>query len=201
MVTPEDEAMPYSPKQKRDTHEKILESARRLFNRKGYAGVSIEEIMSYAGLTHGGFYRHFTSKDELYAAAVRQFLCKKTPAAWQKRRKPSAVTKPRAQRIVDAYFSRAHFDDHEGCCPLLGTASEVERAGEAVKAAYQEVVEQMVKVFEDHLNKPRARDRALALVALCVGGMVLARNVGDPRLADDFRRSAHAEVLRTTGWD
>jgi TetR/AcrR family transcriptional regulator, transcriptional repressor for nem operon len=193
--------MPYSPKQKRDTQEKILESARRLFNRQGYSGVSIEEIMSNAGLTHGGFYRHFTGKEELYAAAVRQFLCKKTPAAWQKRRKPSAVTKPRAERIVDAYFSRAHFDDHEGCCPLVGTASDVERAGETVKAAYQEVVEQMVKVFEDHLDTAQARDRALALVALCVGGMVLARNVGDPGLADDFRRSAHAEVLRTAGWN
>jgi TetR/AcrR family transcriptional repressor of nem operon len=193
--------MPYSPKQKRDTREKILESARRLFNRNGYSGVSIEEIMSDAGLTHGGFYRHFTGKDELYAAAVRQFLCKKTPAVWQKRRKPSAVTKPRAQRIVDAYFSREHFDDHDGCCPLLGTASDVERCGEEVKAAYQEVVEQMVKVFEDHVNEPRVRDRALALVALCVGGMVLARNVSDRRLADDFRRTAHAEVLRTAGWN
>src|SRR5262245_29127048 len=152
--------MPYSPEQKRDTREKILESARRLFNRKGYSGVSIEEIMSNAGLTHGGFYRHFAGKDELYAAAIRQFLCKKTPAAWQKRRKPSAVTQPRAQRIVDAYFSRAHFDDHEGCCPLLGTASDVERAGVAVKAAYQEVVEQMIRVFEDHLDVLRARDRA-----------------------------------------
>jgi TetR/AcrR family transcriptional regulator, transcriptional repressor for nem operon len=197
----EDEAMPYAPKHKRDTHEKILESARRLFNRNGYSGVSIEEIMSNAGLTHGGFYRHFTGKDELYAAAVRQFLCKKTPAAWQKRRTRSAVTKPHAQRIVDAYFSRSHFDDHDGCCPLLGTASDVERAGEAVKAAYQEVVEHMVKAFEDNLNGLRAHDRALALVALCVGGMVLARNVGDPGLADDFRRSAHAGVLRTAGWN
>jgi len=62
-------------------------------------------------------------------------------------------------------------------------------------------VEQMVKVFRDHLKGPRARDRALALVALCVGGMVLARSVGDPDLADDFRRAAHAEVLRTTSWN
>ena len=193
--------MPYSPKQKRDTREKILESARRLFNRKGYAGVSIEEIMSDAGLTHGGFYRHFARKDELYAAAVRQFLCKKTPAPWQKRREPGAGTKHHAQRIVDAYFSREHFDDHEGCCPLLGTAADVERGGVAVQAAYREVVEQLVKIFEDHLNEPEARERALALVALCVGGMVLARNVGDPGLAEDFRRSAHAEVLRAAGWN
>ena len=192
--------MPYSPKHKRDTREKILESARRLFNRNGYSGVSIDEIMSDAGLTHGGFYRHFTGKDELYAAAVRQFLCKRTPAAWQKRSEPSAVTKPRAKRIVDAYFSREHFDDHDGCCPLLGTASGVERRGEVVQAAYQEVVEQLVKVFEDQLNGPRPRERALALVALCVGGMVVARNVHDPDLADDFRRAARAEVLRTAGW-
>ena len=157
--------------------------------------------MSDAGLTHGGFYRHFSGKDELYAAAVRQFLCQKTPAPWQQRREPRSITKPRAQHIVDAYFSREHFDDRDGCCPLIGMASDVQRGGEAVRTAYQEVVEQMVKVFEDPLNGPRARDRALALVALCVGGMVLARNVGDPDLADDFRRAAQAEVLRTMGWN
>jgi AcrR family transcriptional regulator len=108
--------------------------------------VSIEEIMSDAGLTHGGFYRHFTGTDELYAAAVRQFLCKKAPAAWQKGRAPRAITKPRAQRIVDAYFSREHFDDRDGCCPLLGTASDVQRRGAVVKVAYQEVVEQLVRI-------------------------------------------------------
>jgi TetR/AcrR family transcriptional repressor of nem operon len=193
----EDEAMPYSPEHKRDTREKILESARRLFNRKGYSGVSIEEIMSDAGLTHGGFYRHFRGKDELYAAAVRQFLCKKKPAAWQAPREPTAVTKPRAKRIIDAYFSREHFDDREGCCPLIGMASDVQRGGKALKAAYQEVVEQLVKVFEDHLDGPQTREGALALVALCVGGMVLARNVSDPDLAHDFRRAAHAKVLTT----
>jgi TetR/AcrR family transcriptional repressor of nem operon len=192
--------MSYSPKHKRDTREKILESARRLFNRDGYSGVSIDEIMTEVGLTHGGFYRHFSGKDELYAAAVRQFLCKKAPAAWQKQREPTAVTKSHAQSVVDAYFSRQHFDDHDGCCPLLATASDVERRGEMVKAAYQEVVEQMVKVFEDHLKGQRAHERALALVALCVGGMVLARNVCDSDLAENFRRSAHAEVLRTAGW-
>jgi len=191
--------MSYSPKHKRDTREKILESARRLFNRNGYSGVSIEQIMSDAGLTHGGFYRHFSGKDELYAAAVRQFLCKKKPAAWQKR-ESSAIMKSHAQRIVDAYFSREHFADHDGCCPLLGTASDVERHGKMVKAAYQEVVEQLIKAFEDNLKGPRPRERALALVALCVGGMVLARNVCDSDLADKFRRSAHAEVLRTAGW-
>jgi TetR/AcrR family transcriptional regulator, transcriptional repressor for nem operon len=61
--------MPYSPKHKLDTREKILESARRLFNRKGFSEVSIDEVMENAGLTRGGFYRHFRDKDELYAEA------------------------------------------------------------------------------------------------------------------------------------
>jgi TetR/AcrR family transcriptional repressor of nem operon len=194
------ESMPYSLERKRDTREKILESARRLFNSKGYSEVSIEEIMRDAGLTHGGFYRHFSSKEELYAAAVRQFLCTKAPADWRKQRKPSRVPKSVAQRTVHGYFSLEHFDDHEGCCPLIGMACDVQRGGDSVKAAYQEVVESLAKVFEDHLDVPQRRERALALVALCVGGMVVARSVRDRDLAEGFRRAAHAEVLRSAGW-
>jgi len=67
--------MPYSAKHKRETRQRILESARRLFNSRGFADVSIGEIMQDAGLTHGGFYRHFKDKGELYAEAVRRFLC------------------------------------------------------------------------------------------------------------------------------
>jgi TetR/AcrR family transcriptional regulator, transcriptional repressor for nem operon len=67
--------MPYSARHKRETRQRILESARRLFNGKGFAEVSIGEIMEDAGLTHGGFYRHFKDKGELYAEAVRRFLC------------------------------------------------------------------------------------------------------------------------------
>ena len=75
--------MPYSPKHKRESREKILESARRLFNNKGFSEVSIDEIMENAGLTRGGFYRHFRDKDELYAEAVRRFLCTDAPKPWQ----------------------------------------------------------------------------------------------------------------------
>jgi TetR/AcrR family transcriptional regulator, transcriptional repressor for nem operon len=192
--------MPYSPKHKQDTRERILESARRLFNSRGFSEVSIEEIMTAAGLTHGGFYRHFSGKDELYAEAVRHFICKKAPDAWQARQAASGAGKTRAQRIVDAYFSREHFDDRECCCPLLAMASDVSRSGKTVKAAYREVAEMAVRVFEAHLSEPEARERALALLALCVGGMVLARGVDDPGLADDFRSAAYKQALRTAGW-
>ena len=77
--------MPYSAKHKVQTRQRILESARRQFNNRGFAEVSIGEIMEDAGLTHGGFYRHFKNKSELYAETVRWFLCEEAPKPWQQR--------------------------------------------------------------------------------------------------------------------
>ena len=182
--------MPYSAKHKQDTRQRILESARRLFNSKGFAEVSIGEIMENAGLTHGGFYRHFNDKSELYAEAVQWFLCEETPKPWQRPRR-SSTHKSRAHRIVDAYFSLDHFDDRESCCPLIGLPSDVSRSSDAVKAAYQDVLEKLLGLLQADLAGADARERALSLVALCVGGMVVARSVEDPALAHDLRRAAY----------
>src|ERR1700722_6014302 len=78
-------AMPYSLKHKQETRERIVKSARRLFNRRGFTEVTIDQIMKHAGLTRGGFYKHFDTKEQLYADAVRQFLCKDPPERWQKK--------------------------------------------------------------------------------------------------------------------
>src|SRR6266446_6664712 len=101
---PAEDDMPYTAQHKLDTRQRILESARRLFNSQGFAEVSIGEIMDGAGLTHGGFYRHFTDKAELYAEAVRWFLCQEAPKPWQRNSYDTAAEhKPRGQRVVDAY--------------------------------------------------------------------------------------------------
>ena len=193
--------MPYSPEHKRDTHQKILESARRLFNRRGFSEVSIDEIMDNAGLTRGGFYRHFRNKDELYAEAVRRFLCTDAPKPWQSRSSPAAIArKPRGRRVVDAYFSRDHFDDRETCCPLIALPSDVMRGSDMVKGAYREVLEKLIDIFQDDLDEPQRRERALALAVLCIGGVVAAKCVDDPALADDLRRAAHRQALHTGGW-
>ena len=197
----EENAMPYSPKHKRKSREKILESARRLFNKKGFSEVSIDEVMENAGLTRGGFYRHFKDKDELYAEAVRRFLCTDAPKPWQpKSPSPRMASKPRGQRVVDAYFSRDHFDDRETCCPLIALPSDVMRGSDAVKGAYREVLEKLIDVFMHDLDAPQQRERALALAALCVGGVVAPKCVDDPDLADDLRRAAHRQALRIGGW-
>src|SRR5579871_1887463 len=134
--------MPYVPEHKAETRTRILDSARRLFNRNGLTAISIDEIMAGAGLTRGGFYSYFDSKEELYAEAITHFVNGGHHAAWQRRvlaerREGQAM----ARAIVDAYLSRAHLDDVEGSCPIIGLATDVARSGEAAKRAYRQVME------------------------------------------------------------
>lgn len=175
--------MPYTAEHKQATRERILESARRLFNDRGFARVSIDEVMDHAGLTRGGFYRHFRDKSELYAEAVRWFLCAEAPKPWQGR----SSAKRRSDRVVDAYFSRDHFTDRESCCPLLTTPSDIVGGDEGVRSAYGAVLKKLVSIFAVDLGD---KDEALALAALCVGGMVLARNL-EGSLAQAMRGAAY----------
>lgn len=184
--------MPYSATHKLRTRQRILESARRLFNAKGFAAVSIGEVMQDAGLTHGGFYRHFKDKDELYAETVRWFLCEEAPKPWQRPRRNGH--KLRAERIVDSYFSLDHFDDRETCCPLVALPADAARGGDNVKAAYQDVMEKLLVLLQADIAGAQARERALAVVALCVGGLVAARGVTDPALAHELRRAAYRQA-------
>ncbi len=193
--------MPYSVKHKQATRERIVNSARRLFNRKGFTEVTIDEIMKHAGLTRGGFYKHFDTKDQLYAHAVRQFLCLDSPERWQRKHVDSCAEGPTfARMIVNAYLSREHLDDRGGSCPVVALPSDVARGGKAVKAAFRQVLDKMVEIFAASLKGPQAREEALALVAMCVGAMVVARAVDDSRLADEFRAAARNSLLTTTQW-
>ena len=193
--------MPYSPDHKKGTRARILNAAAHLFNKKGFSEASIEGIMTAPGLTYVGFYRHFHSKDELYAEAVRNFLHPDVQEPWQKPRPELCDPKVSFGRyIVDAYLSREHLDDLDGSCPLIGLSSDVARSSQTVKAAYREVVESMIRLFEANSHGPKAREQALVLIALCVGGMVLARGLDDEDLANDIRNAAHKHALKTAGW-
>jgi len=193
--------MPYAPEQKQEARERIVRTARRLFNRKGFAEVTIDEIMTEAGLTRGGFYRHFKTKDELYSEALSQFLCNKKPEEWQRKHvNLCADGATLARMIMDAYLSKDHLDDRDGSCPTVALPSDVSRSGVPVKRAFRIVVEMMLEVFGGALPGPDARERALALVSLCVGAMAVARAVDDPDLADALRIAARKHVIASTGW-
>jgi TetR/AcrR family transcriptional repressor of nem operon len=192
----------HPPSRKSETRECILKSARHLFNRRGFAEVTIEEIMADACLTRGGFYKHFNTKEDLYAEAITQFAFD-GPESWQRAHVDPAARGPElARMIVNAYLSDEHLHGRDGSCPMVGLPSDSARAGQAVKAAYRGVLEMMAGAFEASLpsGDPLARQRALALVALCVGGMVLSRAIDDAKLGADIRNAARSYALAASGW-
>jgi TetR/AcrR family transcriptional regulator, transcriptional repressor for nem operon len=190
--------MPYAKEHKARTRTQIVGAAAKLFNRRGFDAVTIGDVMVQAGLTHGGFYRHFASKDELYAEAVRHFLRQEAYPRWQKGR--GGAGSPFARLVLDAYLSRDHLDDVAGSCPLIALSSDAARASGAVKAAYREVAEAMIDLFRAELKGREAREHAMVLVALCVGAMVLARALDDEELSNDFLDVSRRHALTAAGW-
>lgn len=191
--------MPLSAEHKQKTRERIVDCARELFNRRGFAEVSIDEIMQRAGLTRGGFYNHFRAKDELFAEAIAVYQTFDASQRWQglSDEMPACVAgSPRY--VINAYLSDAHLRDVEGHCPMIALPSDSARAGPVVREAYRALLEHMVSMMSagaDPQENPAARQRALAATALCVGGMVLARTLDDETFCKEIRDAARAAAL------
>jgi AcrR family transcriptional regulator len=191
--------MPYTAEHKERTRAKIVESARKLFNRHGFEQVSIETIMSEAGLTRGGFYNHFESKDELYAAAVASFTnC--NPFRKDIADPPTTEPAEMARRLVNLYLSDKVLDDIENHCPLYALPGDVARAGLSPQKAYTALIRNLLRVHAGALKEfSDGEQRAQAIVALCVGGMVLARTTDDPALRARLRAAARQQALVLLG--
>lgn len=189
--------MPYPKDHKRKTRQRIVEAARILFNRHGYDRVSIDQIMAQANLTRGGYYAHFSNKEELFAEATASFLSGRG-AEWRREAgiDPLAREAIMARRMVDAYLSRRHLDDRDGQCPLIAYATDAARAGQQVRDSYRQLAEAMAGLFEMNLDGAVSdrRQKALSMTALCVGGMILARTLYETDIGEDIRAAAHETV-------
>jgi len=178
--------MPYSAEHKQATRGRIVDCARELFNLKGFTEVTVNEIMLLAGLTHGGFYNHFASKDELYVEAVQ-------PNNQCSSMATSLDGLELAEQVINAYVSKTHLEDIKHQCPMIALPSDIARSGPEVKQAYEVSLNNMASVFEGisfRTGSKKSRQRALGLVALCVGGMVIARTVDNKELAEEIRKAA-----------
>lgn len=195
--------MPYPAGHRPEVRKKIIESARKLFNRYGFDNVSLKQIMSGAGLTHGGFYSYFGSKSDLHAEVLGCFFTDpEWKSCWEGVHVDLSTTDVGPQ-VVRAYLSRQHYEDIENSCPMVAIPSDVARSGENAKQAFETVFKAMVSVLERSLvdkNRPR-RIRARAIAALCVGGMVVARSMVTRELADELRSSCMAMALKLGGWE
>ena len=195
--------MPYPTGHREEVRCRIVESARRLFNRNGFESVSIDSIMGQTGLTRGAFYAYFESKSDLYAETLGCFF---TDPNWKSRWEGVDVdlASPEAgPQIVRAYLSQQHFDDVSNSCPMVALPSDVARSDPKVKAAFENVFRAMVTVLgrEVRHSMQAPEDTAMAIAALCIGGMVVARSLKDSRFSDRLRDAATHAALVLGGWE
>jgi TetR/AcrR family transcriptional repressor of nem operon len=193
--------MPYPAGHRNRTRERIIRSARTLFNRHGFTEVSIDSVMSHAGLTRGVFYTYFDSKSDLYAEAINLALCEPPASRWPELHVDFTAVDA-AQQVINAYLSEQHFEDVEGSCPMVALSSDVARSSPKVKRAFEAVFQGLVRLFESGLRqlKEADRERALAMAGICVGGMVVARSLENRELADSLRQAARHAALELGGW-
>ena len=183
-------------------HQAIEEAASRLFRERGLDAVTVADVMAEAGLTHGGFYTHYASKDDLAAsacAAAFDFAAEK----W--RRRVDAAATPAAARdaITDGYLQDKHCDPTAATCPTATLAADVARAPREhpIHAAYVEGVRQQVATLatlQSSGNAARDRAAACAQLATMMGALLLARAThGDP-IAEEFVAAARTQLTGRT---
>lgn len=188
--------MRVSREQAVENRKRIVKTAGRLFREKGFDGIGVADLMKAAGLTHGGFYGHFDSKEALAAEAIDEAL-HGSVTRWKKR----VADNPDAPlaALVDYYLSDDHRDSTALSCPIAALASETKRQGERVRQAYGEGANGLIDVLAETMpeDTPDAR-RQSALVAFSamVGAVMLSRAVADRSFGDEILQACRAAFAR-----
>jgi TetR/AcrR family transcriptional regulator, transcriptional repressor for nem operon len=178
-----------------ETRRRIVKTAAAEFRRKGINATGLNDVMAAAGLTHGGFYRHFASKDQLVAEACAAALGSVTepnevPAC-------PALAKQDLDAILAEYLSPDHRDNPSEGCVLAGLGSELARSDEDTRAAATKGVLKLIDLFTEKYrrNDPEtAKARALVAVSAIIGAVTLARIVTDPKLSTAILRSTRKHL-------
>src|SRR5258707_15286684 len=174
--------MGYSKAQKEKTHERIVAIASKRFREKGLAGFGIAELMKEAGLTVGGFYKHFDSRDDLVAEAVNSAF-----GGWKRRVEAakSSGLPVSYEKLIDEYLNEAHRDNPGTGWAFSALAPEIARSDKRTRAITSEQVRndiQLITAFLPGRDKRTARSRAILIFSALVGAMSLARAVSNQPL-------------------
>jgi TetR/AcrR family transcriptional regulator, transcriptional repressor for nem operon len=176
---------------KEESRERIVSTTAQAIRRHGYHGVGISDLMKQAGLTHGAFYAHFTSRDDLLAAAADRAGADGIEGL--RRLADAAPAGEGLHAIIDAYLSEPHAVAEAAGCPVAALGCEMPRQAPEVRAAATRRIKELVSLLERQLpdwGGAGAHDQALATLAALVGGLVIARAVDDPRLRHATLRAA-----------
>ena len=191
----EDRRMRVTKEKAEHNREEILTSAARLFREAGIGATGVDSIAEEAGLTHGGLYSQFGSKQEIVAEAVR-FALAKSKRRWQKAAE-GRTEKEALSDIVAYYLSRAHRDDAGRGCLVAALSCDIARGPATVRQAFttelQEVFEFLAGLMPDD-SRERRDENAVAVFACMVGAVILARAVNDEALSRKILKCAARRV-------
>ena len=192
--------MRYSETHKAETRERVLKEAAKEIRAKGPDNVAVAGVMARAGLTHGGFYAHFPSKDALVKEAIGAMFAD----ARARTERIDADGDPRGvlRAYVDFYLSAKHRDSRDRGCPLPTLSGDFARSQPATRERFGAGVEGIASRLAAPLAAlgfadPQAESHAL--LAQLVGGVALARAVGDPALSDAMLADTHASIVARYG--
>jgi len=177
-----------------ENRQRILDVAGKLFREKGFDGIGVADIMKGAGLTHGGFYGHFASKDDLIAEACARAMSGSVNSWAQivEQRHDDA-----AAAIVDGYLSTKHRDRPGTGCLFAALGPDVARQGKPIRRVFTEGVRARLEILAGAVagrSRAARRRKALATMSGLVGAMILARAVDDPSLSEEILAAAAAEI-------
>jgi TetR/AcrR family transcriptional repressor of nem operon len=178
------------------TRQRIVEAASEEFRRSGIDGTGLNDLMAAAGLTHGGFYKHFDSKEQVVEESLA-FAVESMLEAWT-RKLSSAPFDRRIHAAIADYLSVPHRDDPAGGCPFAALGSEVARGSDAAREAmtrgFLDMVKAMAGQLED-LPPAAARKEAVWKLSAMIGALTMARVVTDPELSATILREARKRLI------
>lgn len=175
--------------------EAVINVASRLFRENGFDGIGLKDLMKGAGLTQGGFYKQFKSKDDLAALASRRAM----ESAIRRWSSVAASSPDSLRAVIDLYLSTGHRGETGDGCPLVALGSDAVRQSAEVRAPFQDGIKAHLQVLEEMMpadGEPDANEKAMVTLALMVGAVTLSRIVTDPELSDRFLAAAASEVKR-----
>ncbi len=186
--------MGHSQSNKIENHDKIVRIAANRFRELGVDGVGVDGLMKEAGLTHGGFYRHFSSREELVGEAIEKALEDGSRNVQETVSKGQELS---LEGLVGAYLSKRHRDNLANSCAVTSLSSDTIRSNERGRSAYTRQVERYLDLLIGLIsgNEKESRKKAISTLSTLVGALSMARAVNDKKLSREILKSAAGDLL------
>jgi TetR/AcrR family transcriptional regulator, transcriptional repressor for nem operon len=182
--------MGYSQAEKAESHQRIIDVASRRFRELGLDGISVADIMKEAGMTVGGFYKHFSSRDELVAEAMA--------AACQEMEESALTSQPTLKKSIQTYLSEAHRDEIANGCPISALVNDTARSTDEAREAYTERLEASLALLESQMpeaTEGNRRAKAMLIYSAYIGALGLSRAVPDAKLSKQILNAVSSELI------